>query len=47
MLNLGSLGQVVGVDQGIACLLQAGKQLEGLFEFETERCRLVQTPASA
>jgi len=36
MLNLCSLGQVVGVDQGITCVLQAGEQLEGLFESELD-----------
>jgi len=36
MLNLCSLGQVVGFDQSITGLLEGGKQVEGLLESEMD-----------
>ncbi len=39
MLNLRSLGQVVGVDQGITSLLEGGEQVKCLVKFVTHTCR--------
>ena len=36
ILNLRSLGQVVGLDQGIASLLEGGEQVEGLLESQLD-----------